>query len=99
MCSKSIINAENMCKLPKVNQNKKNKQNDLVHIGTLRNIDVAPHLHIKTSPYQDSTSFLSILLLHLGRVVGWVYQHRLKYRQVKIMKHARTGANYVMLTK
>ena len=89
MCSKSIIKAENMCKLPKVNQNKnenkKNKQNDLIHIGTLRNIDVAPHLHIKTSPYQDSTSFLSILLLHLGRVAAWVYQQRLKYRQVKII--------------
>ena len=101
MCSKSTIKAENMCKLPRVNKkkNKKKHQNDLVHIGTLRNIDGTPHFHIKTFPHQDPTSFLNILLLHLGRVAGWVYQQRLKYRQVKIMKHVRTGANYVILTK
>ena len=44
------------------------------------------------------------MLLHLGRVAGSVSQQRLKYRQVKIMKHAmqpnyRASANYVILTK
>ena len=38
-------------------------------------------------------------MLHLGGVTGWDYQQILKYRQVKIMKYARTGANYVILTK
>ena len=42
--------------------------------------------------------------MHLGSVAGSVSQQRLKYRQVKIMKHAmqpnsRTSANYVILTK
>ena len=35
----------------------------------------------------------------MGRVTGWDYQQILKYRQVKIMTYARTGANYVILTK
>ena len=34
-----------------------------------------------------------------GSIAGWVYQQRSKYRQVKIMKHARTDANYAILTK
>ena len=34
-----------------------------------------------------------------GSVAGWVYQQRSKYRQVKIMKHARTDTNYDILTK
>ena len=35
----------------------------------------------------------------MGGVAGWVYQQRLNYRQVKIMKNARAGAIYVILTK
>ena len=38
-------------------------------------------------------------MLHLGRAAGWVYQQRLKYRQIKNTKHARTDANYVILAK
>ena len=34
-----------------------------------------------------------------GSVPGWFYQQRSKYRQVKIMKHAKTDANYTTLTK
>ena len=34
-----------------------------------------------------------------GSYAGWVYQKRSKYRQVKIMKHARADANYAILTK
>ena len=51
------------------------------------------------SLWKDSTSFLSISLLNLRSVVGWVYQQRSKHRQVKIMKHVRIVANYVILAK
>ena len=34
-----------------------------------------------------------------GSVAGWVYQQRSKYRQVKIMEHTRTYANYAILIK
>ena len=34
-----------------------------------------------------------------GNVAGWVYQQKLKYIQVKIIKHARTDASYAILTK
>ena len=42
---------------------------------------------------------LSISLLHLGRVAGWVYQQGLKHKKIKDTEQAKTGANYVILTK
>ena len=60
---------------------------------SLRNTDVA---------LLSLLSTLKRFLFHswiLGTAAGWVYQDRSKYRQVKIMKHARTDANYAILTK
>ena len=34
-----------------------------------------------------------------GSFAGWVYKQKSKCRQVKIMKHERTDANYAILTK
>ena len=49
--------------------------------------------------WKDSTPFLSIHSWISRIVAGWVYQQRSKYRQVKIMKHETTDANYAILTK
>ena len=35
----------------------------------------------------------------MGCVAGWVYQQRSEYRQVKIIHHASTDANYAKLNK
>ena len=35
----------------------------------------------------------------MGKCYCCVYQQRLKYRQVKIMKHVSKGTNYAILTK
>ena len=35
----------------------------------------------------------------LGSVASWVYQQRSKYRQRKIMKHAKPDTNYAILIK
>ena len=43
-----------------------------------------------------------LLVLHSGlsgNVAGWVYKQRSRYRQVKIMKHAKAYANYAISTK
>ena len=56
----------------------------------LRNIDVA------------LVSLCLFLIFHswlLGSAASWIYQWGSKYRQVTIMKHARTDANYPILTK
>ena len=34
-----------------------------------------------------------------GVLTVWLYQHRSKYRQVKITKHARTGANHILTNR
>ena len=57
---------------------------------TSRNIDV------------PLVSLYLFLVFHsgiLGSVVGLVNQQRLKYRQVEIMKHTRTDANFPVFTK
>ena len=78
-----------MCKLLKFN--KKRHHSDLTDTGTLRNVDV---------PLVSSVLTLKRFHTFFQHVtVGWVYQQRPKYRQVKIAKHARTGANHIILTK
>ena len=78
-----------MCKLPKVN--KKRHQSDLIDLGTLSNIYIAAmSLLLTLKRFHTFSQYF---------IVGWIYQQKLKCRQVKIMKHARTGANYVILTK
>ena len=55
---------------------------------TLTNIDVA-----LVSPLLTLKRFHFFLVFHSwvsGSVAGWIYQKRSKYRQLKIMKHART---------
>ena len=78
------------------NSTKKKHRND-IDMKTLRNIDIAV-----VSLLLTLKRFL-FLVFHLEfrevSVTGWVYQHRSRYRQVKIMKHARTNANYAILTK
>ena len=46
-----------------------------------------------------SHPFLVFHSWFLKSFAGWVCQQRSKYRQVKIMKHARTDGNYAILTK
>ena len=68
----------------------KRHQNDLYKMTTLGNIDVPP------------VSVYHFLVFHSwisGSVAGWVYQQKLKYREVKILKHSRADVNYLMLTK
>ena len=65
--------------------------------------DIKKHWHhsgLSTVNFEKIPCFF--LVFHswiLGSIAGWVYQQRSKYRQVKIMKHARTDANYAILTK
>ena len=78
----------------KINTSKRENQNINDKV-TLKNIDVALVSLLLTL---DSTLFFVFHCCIWG-VAGWVYQQRLKYRQVKIIKQARTGATYVILTK
>ena len=69
-----------------------------------------PHLHedIKKHWRCSGVSIVNLKIPQLllvfhswisGTVASWVYQQRSKNWQVKIMKHARTDANYAILTK
>ena len=65
---------------------------------TLRNIDVTL-VSLKINFENIPHLFLRISLLNLGKCFRCIYQEILKYRQVKITKHASTGTNYAILTK
>ena len=68
----------------------KRHQNDLIDIRTLRNINI---------PLASLYLFLVFHSWISGSAAGWVNQQKLKYRQVKNMKHTRADANYPVLTK
>ena len=73
---------------------KKRHQNDFIDMKTLKNIEIALVSLLLT--LKRFHNFSQYLFLEFREVIvaGWVSQQRSKYRQVKIMKHARTDANY-----
>ena len=81
-----------MCKLFKVNE--KRHQSNLTDIGTLKNVGIFT-VNFEKIPHL----FPAFHCWIWGVLLAGLTNRDQKYRQVKITKHIRTGANHMILTK